>query len=49
MYHLSKKGGKIRKRYNHVPHMTKDTTWESDKTHNYTSQTSARGQPFNSR
>ena len=23
---------KIRKRYNQVPHLTQDTTWESDKT-----------------
>ena len=27
-----KKGAKIRNRYNQVLHLTKDTTWESDKT-----------------
>ena len=26
-----RKAAKIRNRYNQVPHMTKDTTWESDK------------------
>ena len=27
----SKKGGNIRKRYNQVPNLTQDTTWESNK------------------
>ena len=27
-----KEEGKIRNRYNQVPHLTQDTTWESDKT-----------------
>ena len=32
-----RKAAKIRNRYNQVPHLTQDTTWESDK--NKTSQT----------
>ena len=27
-----RKAAKIRNRYNQVPHLTQDTTWESDKT-----------------
>ena len=27
------KEAKIRNRYNHVPHLTRDIIWESDKTH----------------
>ena len=30
LYQVSKKA-KIRNRYNQVPHLTQDTTWESDK------------------
>ena len=36
-----RKLAKIRNSYNQVPHLTKDTTWESDK-NNKTSQTKAK-------
>ena len=43
-YKLGKVGkrAKIKNRYNQVPHLTQDTTWQSDK-HNKTSQTRAKG------
>ena len=44
-----RKTSKIRKRYNQVPHLTQDTTWESNKnTINITKQ-EPRGQLFPSR
>ena len=36
---------KIRNRHNQVPHLTQDTTWESDINH----KQEPRGQPFTSR
>ena len=41
-----RKVAKIRNRYNQVPHLTQDTTWESDKN---TTKREPRGQPFLSR
>ena len=35
-----RKNAKIRNQYNQVPHLTKDTTWESDKKHKKTFHTS---------
>ena len=37
-----RKAAKIKNRYNQVPHLTQDTTWENDKKHNLTSQTRAK-------
>ena len=45
----SKKGGKIRNRYNQVPHLTQDTTWESDKNTIKHYKREPRGQPSPSR
>ena len=48
LVHMGKKvckTAKIRNRYNQVPHLIKDTLWESDK--KKTSDTKeSRGQPF---
>ena len=40
---------KIRNRYNQVPHLTQDTTWESDKNTIKNHKQEPRGQPFLSR
>ena len=41
------KDAKIRNRYNQVPHLSQDTTWESDKnTIKHTSQESQDASPF---
>ena len=40
---------KIRNRYNQVPHLTQDTTWESDKNTIKHHKQESRGQPFPSR
>ena len=41
------KKAKIKNRYNQVPHLTKDTTWESDKnTKKYHIQESQEVSPF---
>ena len=42
-----RKEAKIWKRYNQVPHLTQDTTWESNKNKHH--QQEPRGQPFPSR
>ena len=34
---------KVRKRYNQVPHLTQDTTWESNKKYNKHHQQEPRG------
>ena len=44
-----RKTAKIRKRYNQVPHLTQDTTWESNKKYNKHHQQEPRGQPFPSK
>ena len=44
-----KKAAKIRNRYNQVPHLTQDTTWESDKNTFKHHKQDPRGQPFPSR
>ena len=44
-----RKMAKIRNRYNQVPHLTRDTTWESDKKHNKHNKGEPRGQPIPSR
>ena len=41
-----RKAAKIRNRYNQVPHLTQDTTWESDKTHLNTTHKSQEVSPF---
>ena len=41
-----KKGAKIRNRYNQVLHLTKDTTWESDKTQLNITAESQEDSPF---
>ena len=43
------KRAKIRNRYNQVPHLTQDTTWESDKHTIRHHKQEPRGQPFPSR
>ena len=45
----SKKGGKDQNRYNQVPHLTKDTTWESVENTIKNHKRESRGQPFPSR
>ena len=40
------KTGKIRNRYNQVPHLTRDTTWESDKTQFSITNKSQEDSPF---
>ena len=40
---------KIRNRYNQVPHLTQDTTWESDKNTIKHHKQEPRGQPFPNR
>ena len=42
---VSKKA-QIRNRYNQVPYLTKDTTWESDKTQKHHTQESQEASPF---
>ena len=44
-----RKKTKIRNRYNQVPHLTQDTTWESDKITIRHHKQEPRGQPFPSR
>ena len=44
-----RKTAKIRKRYNQVPHLTQDTTLESDKNTIKHHKQEPRGQPFPSR
>ena len=44
-----RKRTKISNRYNLVPHLTHDTTQESDKKHNEASQMEPRGRTFPSR
>ena len=44
-----RKAAKIRHRYNHVPHLTQDTTWESDKNTIKHHKQEPRGQAFPSR
>ena len=44
-----RKRAKIRNRYNKAPHLTKDTTWESDKHTIRHHKWETRGQPFPSR
>ena len=44
-----RKEAKIRERYNQVPHLTQDTTWESNKKHNKHHIQEPRGQLFSSR
>ena len=46
---INKKMAKIRKLYNQVPHLTNDTTCESNKIYNKHPQQEPRGQPFPSR
>ena len=41
-----RKGAKIRNRYNQVPHLTQDTTWESDINTIKQHKQEPRGQPF---
>ena len=43
-----RKMAKIRQRYNQVPHLTQDTTWESNKINKHQQQ-EPKGQPFPSR
>ena len=43
------KVAKIRNQYNQVPHLTQDTTWESDKNTIKHQKQEPRGQPFPSR
>ena len=47
----SKKEAKLRKQlqYNQVPHLTQDTTWESNKNTIKITNMSLKGQPFPSR
>ena len=47
--HKVRKVAKVRNRYNRVPHLTQDTTWESDKSTNKHHKRKPRGQPFPSR
>ena len=43
----ARKKTKIRNRYNQVPHLTQDTTWESDKnTRKHHTQESQEASPF---
>ena len=44
-----RKMAEIKKRYNQVPHLTKDTKWESNKKYDKHHQQEPRGQPFPSR
>ena len=44
-----RKTAKIRNQYNQVPHLTKDTTWESDEITVRHHKQEPRGQPFPSR
>ena len=41
-----RKVAKVRNRYNQVPHLTQDTTWESDKNTIKYHKQEPRGQPF---
>ena len=43
------KGGKIRNRYNQVPHLTQDTNWKVTNSQLDTRKREPRGQPFPSR
>ena len=43
---MVRKAAKIRNRYNQVPHLTKDTTWESDKTQLNITNKSQEVSPF---
>ena len=45
-YSKVRKVAKIRNRYNQVPHMTQDTTWESDKTQLNNTNNSQDVSPF---
>ena len=42
----ARKAAKIRNRYNQVPHVTQDTTWESEKTQLKITNTSQEVSPF---
>ena len=44
-----KKGGKIRNRYNQVPHLIQDTKWENNNRTIQQNKWEPRGQPFPSR
>ena len=44
-----RKVAKIRNRYNQLPHLTQDTTWESNKNTIKHHKEEPRGQPFPSR
>ena len=44
-----RKATKIRNQYNEVPHLTQDTTWESDKNTIKHYNREPRGQPFPSK
>ena len=45
-YIKERKAAKIRIRYNQIPHLTQDTTWESDETQFYITNKSQEVSPF---